>query len=118
MQSLIVESSSRLREANNRTRQRKRHRRDSTQGNAQRRLERWATEVLCKRRFETVSVVLDEIGELEDLGPAKLNGLEFPSSETLAQVGVDLEGVLSTVLRVRRENAPGVFRRATCTQVR
>lgn len=78
---------------------------------------------MCKGRFETVIVILDEIGELEDLGLAELDGLEFPSSETLAQVGVDLGigwifGALSRVLGVRRENAPEVCRREACMQVR
>ena len=41
--------------------------------NAQRGLERWATEVLCKRLFETVIVVFEEIGKLEDLGLAGLD---------------------------------------------
>ena len=39
---------------------------------------------MCKRLFETVIVVLEEIGKLEDLGLAGLDGLELPGSETLA----------------------------------
>jgi len=60
------------------------------QRNAQGRLERWAPEVLCKRPFETVIVVLEEVGELENLSLAGLDGLELSGPETLAQVGVDL----------------------------
>jgi hypothetical protein len=58
--------------------------------NAQGRLESWPTEVSCKRLFETVIVVLEEIGQLEDLGPAGVDGLELAGSEALAQVGMNL----------------------------
>jgi hypothetical protein len=58
--------------------------------NAQGRLESWTTEILCKRLFETVIVVFEEIGKLEDLGPAGLDGLELAGSEVLAQFGMDL----------------------------
>lgn len=59
--------------------------------NTQGGLERRTTEILCKRCFETVIVVLEEIGKLEDLRLANLDRLEFSGSETLAQVGVYLE---------------------------
>ena len=71
-------------------RQRRAHRVRREKGNAQGCLESWTTEVSCKRLFETVIVVLEEIGKLEDLGLAGLDGPEFASSETLAQVGMDL----------------------------
>lgn len=44
-----------------------------------------------KRLFEAVIVVLDEIGQLKNLCLAGVDGLELASSETLSQVGMDLE---------------------------
>lgn len=83
----MVESSSRLRQPTNKALAPvAQKRKNSAQGD----LERWATEVLCKRGLEAVIVVLEEVGELEDLSLARLNGLYLSRSETLAEVGVDL----------------------------